>query len=64
MKVNFGFFSLVIRLIFAKSWRWMNEDEDIIYFHIGTFTDNKHTAIKIIIGPVLLMFGFSKKVDK
>jgi hypothetical protein len=63
MKVNFGFFSLVIRFIFAKTWLWMDE-ENIIYFHIGTFTDNKHTAIKIIIGPILLMFGFSKKVEK
>jgi hypothetical protein len=63
MKVNFGFFSLVIRLIFAKTWLWMDE-ESIIYFHIGTFTDNKHTAIKIIIGPVLLMFGCSKEVNK
>jgi hypothetical protein len=63
MKINFGFFSFVVTIIFAESLLWM-KDEDVIYFHIGTFTDNKHTATKIIIGPILLMFGFSKEVGK
>lgn len=60
MKVDLSFWKFVIILSFAKSGLW-GKDDDTYFFHIGTFTNGRSTAIKIIILPISLMMGISNR---
>lgn len=59
MKLDLSFWRFVIFLSFAKSGSW-GKGNDTYYLHIGTFTDGKSTAMKIVLFPVCLMIGFVK----
>ena len=63
MKLDLSFWRFVIILSFAKSWLWA-KDEDTYLFHIGTFSFDNNTALKVIILPVSLMVGFAKPVTQ
>jgi len=58
MKINLSFWRFVIILNFAKSLLW-SKGEDTYLLHVGTFTNGKNTAIKIVILPMGLMLGFA-----
>jgi len=60
MRLDLSFWRLVIILHFAKSLLW-GKGEDTYYFHVGSFTDGKNTAVKIVILPILLMVGYATK---
>ena len=60
MELDLSFWRFVIILRFAKSLLWSKGD-DTYYMHIGSFTDGKNTAIKIVILPISLMFGYALK---
>ena len=60
MKFNLSFWRFVIIIGFAKSLLW-GKSGDTYFFHIGTFTNGKDTAIKIVILPISVMLGFASK---
>ena len=60
MKLDLSFWRFVIQLNFAKSLLW-SKGEDTYYLHVGSFTNGKNTAIKIVILPILLMIGYALK---
>lgn len=57
MKFDLSFWRLVIVLSFAKSWLW-KKDDDTYYLHIGSFTNGRHTALKLVVLPLSLCVGF------
>lgn len=63
MKIDLSFWRFVIILSFARSWLW-GKGEDTYLFHIGTFSRENNTALKIIILPASLMVGFAKPVTR
>ena len=60
MRLDLSFWRLVIILHFAKSLLW-SKGEDTYYFHVGSFTNGKNTAVKIVILPITLMIGYALK---
>lgn len=60
MNKTFNIGRLVFNLGIAKSGLWCN-DKDTHWFHIGTFTDGKQTALKVIVLPFSLMVGWAGK---
>ena len=58
MRIDLSFWRFVIILHFAKSLLW-SKGEDTYYFHVGSFTNGKSTAVKIVILPILLMVGYA-----
>lgn len=60
MKFDLSFWRFVIILHFAKSWLWGSGRETYL-FHVGTFTDGKQTALKVVVLPVCLLIGFVRK---
>ena len=60
MKLDLSFWRFVIIFRFAKSLLW-SKGEDTYYLHIGSFTDGKNTAVKIVILPISLMVGYALK---
>ncbi len=59
MKIDLSFWRFVIIIAFAKSWLW-GKGNDVYFFHIGTFTDGKSTAMKIIALPISICFGIAR----
>ena len=60
MRKIFSIWRFVISLAFAKSLTW-GKGEDTYLFHVGTFTDGKQSALKIVILPVSIMIGYARK---
>ena len=58
MKIDLSFWRFVIIISFAKSLLW-GKGEDTYLLHIGTFTNGKNTAVKIVILPLSIMVGFA-----
>jgi hypothetical protein len=63
MSIKFNLFRLLITMGIAKSLLW-GKDDDTYYLHIGSFTDGRRVAYKIVIGPFLFMVGYAKKENK
>ena len=57
MRLDLSFWRFVIILNFAKSLLW-STGEDTYYFHVGSFTNGKNTAVKIVILPISLRVGY------
>lgn len=57
MELNLSFWRVVIILRFAKSLLW-GKGIDTYYLHIGSFTNGKDTAVRIIVLPFSLMIGY------
>lgn len=57
MKFDLSFWRFVIIFSISRSFLWA-KDEDTYYFHIGAFSKEEKTALKIIILPFSLMIGF------
>jgi len=57
MKIDLSFWRFVIVIGVAKSFLWC-KGEDTYLFHIGTFSRNNDTALKIIVLSVSFMIGF------
>jgi len=62
MKLDLSFLRFVIIVQLAKSWLWGKGDETYL-FHIGTFSDGDNTALKVVVLPVSICFGFIKRSD-
>lgn len=58
MSKSFSIGRLVISIGLAKSGLW-GKGEDTYLLHIGTFSRDNHTALKIIILPLSLMVGWA-----
>ncbi len=58
MKIDLSFWRFVIILSFAKSLLW-GKGKDTYLLHVGTFTNGKNTALKIVILPLCIMIGFA-----
>lgn len=59
MRFDLSFWRVVILVDFAKSFIW-TKDGDTYFFHIGTFSNGKKTALRIIILPVSIGIGFAR----
>ena len=59
MRIDLSFWRLVILVDFAKSWIWAKGD-DTYFFHVGTFTNGKRTAVRIIFLPCSIAVGFAR----
>ena len=60
MQLDLSFWRLLIILHFAKSLLW-SKGEDTYFLHVGSFTNGKNTAVKIVILPISLMIGYVPK---
>lgn len=58
--MDLSFWRFVIIIKFSKSLLW-GKHEDTYFFHIGTFTDGKNIALKIVILAIAINIGFMKK---
>ena len=63
MNKSFNLWRFIINVGFAKSFLWA-KDEDTYFIHIGTFTNGKDTALKIVFLPFSFMVGFIKIKEK
>ena len=59
MKFDFVLWRLYFCFAIAKTGLWAKAD-DLYLFHVGTFTNGKNTALKVIILPFSLMVGVIK----
>lgn len=59
MKFNLSFWRFVIILKIAKTGTWAVND-NISLVHIGTITNGRNTAIRLIFIPILLDIGWIK----
>jgi len=60
VKVDFSFWRFVVLLNVSKSWTW-GKGQDTWLFHIGTFTDGKVTALRIVLFPFNLSVGIKQR---
>jgi hypothetical protein len=60
MKLDLSFWRFVIFINFAKSLLW-SKGEDTYLFHIGTFTNGKNTAFKLVVLSISIMIGYAPK---
>ncbi len=58
MKINFNVWRFVVTIAFAKSMLW-GKGDDTYFIHVGTFTDGKNSALKVVILPLSIMIGFA-----
>lgn len=59
MTIDLSFWRFVIILRISKSLLW-GKREDVFWFHIGTFSNDGNTALRIIILPFCLVAGYAK----
>lgn len=62
MKIDLSFWRFVIILAFAKSGLW-GKANTTYFLHIGTFHNDKNSALSIILLPISLSIGFIKKSE-
>jgi hypothetical protein len=60
MKLDLSFFRFVIIFSIAKTGLW-KKNNDVFILHIGTFSNETDTAVRVILFPFSLMLGFIRK---
>jgi hypothetical protein len=58
-RLDLSFWRFLIVIQISKSFTWGKYD-DTYLLHVGTFTDGKNTAVKVVVLPVLIMAGWIK----
>lgn len=62
MKIDLSFWRVVFFIHLAKSLLW-HTDGNLFFFHLGTITDGKNTALNLIILPLSIKVGFATKKE-
>lgn len=63
MKWDLSFWRFVIIFSIAKTGLW-EKNNDAFLFHVGTFSNENNTALRVIVFPFSLMAGFIRKEQK
>ncbi|WP_269519499.1 hypothetical protein [Alteromonas sp. BMJM2] len=60
MKVDLSFWRFVIFFNIAKTGLW-RKGSDVFILHLGSFSNESNTAIRIVVFPFSLIIGFITK---
>ena len=60
MKFDLSFWRFVVIFSVSKTWLW-EKNNDVFLFHVGTFSNECNTALRVVVFPFSLMVGFIRK---